>query len=162
MQHHTKRPPRLPQLFPELLPLFFVTIVTHQRQAILDTPAIHLVFRTFCTKAPSHGISVGRYVLMPDHLHLFLWVNRESIGMGPWVRMLKRTLSPVLKAHDHEMPHWQSGFFDHLLRSNESYTSKSEYVSHNPVRQGLCHRAEEWPYGGTIAEINWTPYGRAM
>ena len=31
----------------------------------------------------------------------------------------------------------QEGFFDHLLRSYESYAQKWEYVRENPVRAGL-------------------------
>ena len=40
-------------------------------------------------------------------------------------------------------PHWQEGFFDHVLRSEESYAEKWEYVRLNPVRAGLCQRPEE-------------------
>jgi len=47
-------------------------------------------------------------------------------------------------------PHWQKGFFDHLLRSEESHAEKWQYVRENPVRAGLCLTAEEWPYAGQI------------
>jgi putative transposase len=48
---------------------------------------------------------------------------------------------------------WQPGFFDHLLRSSESYSEKWEYVRLNPVRKGLVDRPEEWPYQGQIIPL---------
>ena len=32
-----------------------------------------------------------------------------------------------------QKPHWQEGFFDHLLRSSESYDQKWDYVRGIPV-----------------------------
>jgi putative transposase len=47
-----------------------------------------------------------------------------------------------------ESPHWQKGFFDHVLLSAESYSQKRHYVRENPVRAGLASRWEDWPYLG--------------
>jgi len=52
-------------------------------------------------------------------------------------------------------PHSQKGFFDHLLRSGESYSQKWEYVRDNPVRAGLVEAWEEWPYNGEILRIEY-------
>ena len=52
-------------------------------------------------------------------------------------------------------PAWQTGFFDHVLRSGESYGEKWEYVRMNPVRAGLVLRPEEWPYAGEIEVLSW-------
>ena len=40
-------------------------------------------------------------------------------------------------------PHWQKGFFDHVIRSEESYEQKWVYVRDNPVRAGLVRSAED-------------------
>jgi hypothetical protein len=48
---------------------------------------------------------------------------------------------------------WQTGFFDHVLRHNESYSQKWEYVRQNPVRKGFVSRPEDWPYRGEIVAI---------
>lgn len=42
-----------------------------------------------------------------------------------------------------DRPPSQAGFFDHVLRSNESYAEKWKYVRSNPVRAGLVHTADE-------------------
>jgi REP-associated tyrosine transposase len=43
---------------------------------------------------------------------------------------------------------WQPGFFDHILRSGESYAEKWNYVRENPVRAGVVKNADDWPYQG--------------
>jgi len=48
---------------------------------------------------------------------------------------------------------WQPGFFDHVLRSDESYAEKWNYVRDNPVRAGLVKAADDWPYQGEIVVI---------
>lgn len=47
-------------------------------------------------------------------------------------------------------PVWQENFFDHLLRSQESYAQKWDYVCQNPVRKGLVRSTEDWPWQGEI------------
>ena len=49
---------------------------------------------------------------------------------------------------------WEEGFFDHILRSNESYSQKWNYVRENPVRAGLMKSAAEWTYQGEIVYID--------
>src|SRR4051812_35728383 len=41
-------------------------------------------------------------------------------------------------------PMWQRGFFDHLLRSDESYGDKWNYVRKNRARAGLVTKADHW------------------
>ena len=48
---------------------------------------------------------------------------------------------------------WQSEFFDHVLRSSESYSQKWDYVRENPVRAGLVTDADAWPYQGVIEDL---------
>ena len=48
---------------------------------------------------------------------------------------------------------WQRGFFDHVIRSSESYSQKWEYVRDNPVRAGLVQEADEWPFQGELVRI---------
>ena len=83
----------------------------------------------------------------------FLYSWRSNLVLANWVKGLKRTMS---EAFPKEQPRslWQPGFFDHLLRSDESYAQKWEYVRENPVRAGLVKVAEDWPYQGEIVHID--------
>jgi putative transposase len=117
---------------------------------------IHDTFRSFCQRAErEHGVAVGRYVLMPDHAHLFVALPTDGITLDAWVQSLRSVLGKMLLKKGHNKPHWQEGFFDHVLRSAESYAQKWEYVRMNPVRAGLCATAEEWPYQGEIVPLRF-------
>jgi putative transposase len=149
------RPPRPHQIHPALRPFYFITFNTHRRRALLQDPRIHERFVSFVTNARSHGVAVGRYVLMPDHLHLFIALPQTGITLSRWIQSLRSALSRELRAMGHAPPYWQEGFFDHLMRSSESYAEKWAYVQMNPVRAGLVARPEEWPYQGEIERITF-------
>jgi hypothetical protein len=71
-----RRPPRLGRLFDNVRPLYFVTFNTSKRESILARDEVHEAFCMFCTRAQEHDVAVGRYVIMPDHIHLFVAFNR--------------------------------------------------------------------------------------
>jgi REP-associated tyrosine transposase len=98
------------------------------------------------------GVAVGRYVILPDHLHLFVALP-DDLKLGEWVGTLKRVLARSLERSESSDPVWQRGFFDHVLRSNESYAEKWNYVRENPVRAGLINKVDDWPFCGEIVNI---------
>src|SRR5215472_13396175 len=53
-------------------PLYFVTACTEARKPILANAQVHEAFQKFCQIGLERGVGVGKYVLMPDHLHLFV------------------------------------------------------------------------------------------
>jgi REP element-mobilizing transposase RayT len=111
-----ERPHRLERIFEQYdPPLYFVTFNTARRRRVLANNDVFECFRDFATKGRDRDIAVGRYVLMPDHVHLFVCGPRE-FDLSQWIRILKRVLSRVLVV---EHPHWQEGFFDHLIRNSE-------------------------------------------
>ncbi len=154
-KQHPRRPPRLTWLFSNIRPFYFVTFNTWNRKHILANDVVHEEFQTFCQNAGNHGVSVGRYVLMPDHFHLFVMLSQEGIPLSQWVRTLRTVVGKRLLQLGHDKPHWQEGFFDHVLRSSESYAQKWDYVRLNPVRAGLCAESEKWPYQGEIVPIEF-------
>lgn len=153
-------------------PLYFVTACTEDRKPILANAKVHEDFRKFCEAGLTRGIFVGKYVLMPDHLHLFVafgdeyesaLIERRYSGkpvaavcdrrlspLSEWMKSLKNSLSKTLRGMNVPAPHWQKGFFDHVMRSEESYSEKWLYVAENPVRKGLVVRLEDWSNQGEI------------
>ena len=67
--------------------------------------------------------------------------------------MLKQALAKHI-ALPGTSPIWQRGFFDHVLRNDESYGNKWNYVKDNPVRAGLVSDPEKSPYSGEIVLID--------
>ena len=71
------------------------------------------------------------------------------------MKALKRSLTRVLGEMGVSSPHWQKGFFDHVMRSGESYSEKWNYVRNNPVRAGLVSESDAWRFQGEICELRF-------
>ena len=80
---------------------------------------------------------VSSFLLMPDHLHAILAFPREP-GMKMTIKNWKKYLAGKLGVD------WQRDFFDHRLRNHHELEEKTSYILMNPVRKGLCERAEDW------------------
>ena len=135
-----KRQRRLSQVF-ETAPSYFVTLCTADRQRVLDNADVFERIRSFTADSMDrYGVYVDSYVLMPDHIHLIITVSATSdIALGAWVKAFKAMVS--LRQFK-----WQSGFFDHILRNDESRSEKWEYIRNNPVRAGFVDDPNDWPY----------------
>ena len=90
---------------------------------------------------------------MPDHLHAFVALDGERIDLSTWVKSLKNALSKQLRKSGFSSPHWQKGFFDHVLRSEESYDQKWNYVRENPLRADLVPHWDDWQFRGEIFDL---------
>ena len=68
-------------------PLYFVTFATRDRKSIpsLDRTQILLEQYADCGIAKFH-VALGRYVIMPDHVHLFVRGNR-GFRLSPWIEI---------------------------------------------------------------------------
>jgi REP element-mobilizing transposase RayT len=131
-------------------PLYFVTFATRDRKSIASLDRVQLVLERYAHCAITQfNVAIGRYVIMPDHVHLFVRGGRD-FTLSSWIGGLKRAISVALGASRL----WQPGFFDHILRSDESYGEKWNYVRDNPVRAGLVESADDWPYQGEIVVID--------
>ncbi len=146
-----KNRPRRFDLFYIREPVFYITFCTLNRTPIRELSAAHGAFSRYSQRASQHSVAVGRYVFMPDPLHLFV-KGDANFMLSRWMRGLKRAIAVELGFRSREL--WQPGFFDHVLRSDESYDEKWNYVKENPVRAGLVQIASEWPYQGEIVIID--------
>ena len=119
-------------------PIYFITICVAKRRPLLSNDAAFAVLHSEWEGAPSrYGWSVGRFVVMPDHVHFFCVCDETQGGksLSDFVGGFKQwTAKAILRNSGLPAPLWQSEFFDHLLRSDESYGSKWTYVRENPVR----------------------------
>ena len=153
VQRFRRRPLRVTRVFPSS-PLYFVTFCTHNRMACLARNDVHAAFILFGHRAErTFNVAVGRYVIMPGHVHLFVRGSSNFI-LGRWIGQLKQALARAADLSRAKTQVWQEGFFDHLLRSDESYSQKWNYVFENPVRAGLVKSPSDWPYQGEMVYID--------
>ncbi len=67
------KPARLERIFQIYdPPLYFVTFCTAQRRKKLANDVVHRAFVEYAERGDGHNVAVGRYVIMPDHVHLFV------------------------------------------------------------------------------------------
>jgi len=92
---------------------------------------------------------------MPDHLHAFVVMDSTRIDLSTWIKSLKNAVSKTLRIQGVPSPHWQKGFFDHIVRARDSYSAKWQYVRDNPVRAGLVSEWSEWPFIGEIFDLEF-------
>jgi REP element-mobilizing transposase RayT len=132
--------------------IVFVTVNAHQRKPILaKTDAANVILSTW---KQADTWRVGRYVIMPDHIHFFCAPRDLSVSLRCWMKFWKSQVSLRWPRPD-EQPVWQLDFWDTQLRRGESYSEKWDYVWRNPVRKGLATRPEDWPYAGESNVLVW-------
>ena len=151
---------------------YFVTICTEQKQPILsnivggdvlDAPQsddvnVAKVELLECGKIAEkyilqlndfyEDITVEKYVIMPDHIHMLLRVLDAEVGGA------SRT-SPPTKQHSRVMSFvstfkrffnkefgrniWQRSFYDHVIRDAKDYEEPINYIVKNPMRWYYKH-----------------------
>ena len=89
-------------------------------------------------------LSVEHYVIMPNHIHLMLWVKknvkdgqsrtpvptiveRANASCSRFVATFKRFCN---KEYGENI--WQARFFDHYIRNHNDYEEHVEYIYNNP------------------------------
>lgn len=131
--------------------IIFLTVCSDKRRPILAKKQVHQ--RLVDIWKSSAQWKVGRYVIMPDHVHLFCSpVEKEHESISKWITFWKRSVSRSLP---NLQPIWQRDFWDTQLRQHESYTEKWHYIRNNPVRAGLVDNAEDWSFQGEVCYLPW-------
>lgn len=133
--------------------IHFVTVCTKDRRALLASRLMHKILLEAWSAADS--FMVGRYVLMPDHIHLFCAPVQPGPGyLEPWIRYWKSLTTRRFPGIEKGRL-WQRDFWDTQMRSGKHYASQWDYTRFNPVRQGLVDTPEAWPYQGEIHLFDW-------
>ena len=135
-------------------PIYFITTCTSSRAHRLNNAIAHEICREVWNNARElYGWQVNRYVLMPDHVHFFCASAPDAhpleVSVGKWKEWTAKYLHRRVGV---PVPLWQPEFFDHVLRSAESYSEKCDYMRRNPVRAGFVSEPEQWPYQGCLSE----------
>ena len=131
--------------------IVLITVCTDRRRPLLAHPdTARLLTRVW------QGVDdwlVGRYVLLPDHLHAFCVPSGpQAPELKRWVRYWKSLVSRAWP-RPAEQPIWQPDFWDRQIRSGAHFGRRWEYVWNNPVRHGLVDSPADWPYQGEVHRL---------
>jgi REP element-mobilizing transposase RayT len=123
---------------------YFVTFVTRQR-FVLPNRAREIAFEVI-TFEHERTCYLHSAVVMPDHVHVLFtpfpeWtlprILRRMKGVSSW------RINGLLSRSG---PLWQDESFNHILRSDEGFQNKGDYICANPVRAGLAQSEAEYPW----------------
>lgn len=107
---------------PQDIPLTEIGIVVDK--AINNIPKIY------------NNITVDRYVVMPNHIHLLLQIHSDPDGrpmVAPTIdRVIQQMKGYVTKQIG--KPIWQKLFHDHIIRGEEDYNEIWQYIEQNPAK----------------------------
>ncbi len=85
-------------------------------------------------------VTVDRYVIMPNHIHLILILNSEAAGASP-----RPTIMDVICAYKSLTTRectrigfkeklFQTSFYKHVIDGRDDYNKTSKYIYENPMR----------------------------
>ncbi|MBI3478722.1 MAG: transposase [Acidobacteria bacterium] len=127
----------------------FVTFCKRTKDPL--SPAARSLVLDHCLKGNGRTMHLHAAVIMPEHVHLLLTPMRNAEGWPfPLKDILKLIKGPSAR-HINMLTGasgalWQDESFDHVLRSNESFKQKVEYIRQNPIRRGLAASPGEYPW----------------
>jgi putative transposase len=128
---------------------YSLTVCTHRRRcAFIDEPLVASVLLQIRRAAASNEFQLLAYCFMPDHLHLVVEARSDSADLARFVKTWKQKTGFAYSRLTGSRL-WQVGYFDHVLRNDESTAQHVRYVLGNPVRAGLARAVGEYPFAGS-------------
>ena len=137
--------------------VYFITFCTQGRLSVLSSirrgdlygrPPLTLTGLGMCVDqaisevARRTGVRMEHQVIMPNHVHLLMLLDRaaraEGYSVGRIVGAIKSRAVCLARAQG--LPAaglWQRGYHDHIIRTDEEFRRIWTYVDHNPLKWEL-------------------------
>ena len=81
-----------------------------------------------------NGVSVDKYVIMPNHIHLIIKIERKTGGhRGPPLQSIIGNFKSFT-THKYSDTLWQRSFHDHIIRDEKDYLKIWNYIDANPAK----------------------------
>ena len=134
---------------------YFITVCVEKRRPILSTvvgrgdhtpPQVEL---TACGRVLDKyirgiegaykSVSVDKYVIMPNHFHLLISIAAPDNAHGgvwsprPTAQTVLRSLKTMV-TKEIGRPIFQTSFYDHIIRDENDYLTRWNYIDTNPAR----------------------------
>ena len=105
--------------------------------------------RVLRAHAEKTGVPIFGYCVMPAHVHLVLGPS-PSCAITTFIGQFKNLAQRAAWREGIKGAFWQSSFWDHFLRQEESTEAVVSYVLNNPVRAGLVQHRDDYPFSGSL------------
>jgi len=82
------------------------------------------------------GTIVEYYVIMPNHIHIILSINRYNDGRQDAAPTVSNMVNQWKRAISIKIGYsiWQKSFYDHVIRNEKEYLEIIEYIANNPMK----------------------------
>ena len=83
------------------------------------------------------GISVDKYIVMPNHIHMIAVVADETRrGASPTKAVIPQIVQSIksMTTKHFEFNLWHRSYHDHIIRNEEEYRRIWQYIDGNPAR----------------------------
>ncbi len=151
-----RKPTRLKNFDYNSTGAYFITICTENRRKILSRVGVDVLDDPRSVELLPYGktaekyinqlsdfyddIKVDRYVILPNHIHIMLFVlgngssgtstpTKQHSAVSRFVSTFKRFCN---KEYGENI--WQRYFNDHIIRNREDYEEHIRYICENPIR----------------------------
>lgn len=126
---------------------YHIITATHERRPLFaDLAAARAVILAMRRLHEDGWLHSHAWVLMPDHLHwLFALGGRASLS-ATLNRFKSGSAHAVRGTSPAAARVWQTGYFDHGVRSDEDLRGIARYIVANPLRAGLCQSVGEYSW----------------
>jgi putative transposase len=93
------------------------------------------------------NISLGDFIIMPDHMHGIIRINKKSIKtLHDMIRVFKSKSGIKINRINGTPGYkpWQPGFYDRIIRGEIEYFFVTAYILNNPLVYELGKEVKEW------------------
>ena len=142
----TNRPLRLKDFEYVGLHRYHVRVSTWHRRGHLVEHAVAITVREqLLLRASECGFEIPAYCVMPDHVHALAEGKTTTADLKRFVGRWKQHTAFAFRSIGRTRL-WQPGFFDRVLREQESSRTVARYIVENPVRAAIVERVNEYPF----------------
>ena len=127
---------------------YFITICVADRKPILwnvgaaicrpNLSKIGAVVEMAILQIPEHYsmISVDKYCVMPDHIHMILSINTDEDGRQVAAPTVSTVVGHMKRWVSMQIGYsiWQKSFIDRVIRNEKGYRAVWEYIENNPIK----------------------------
>ena len=133
---------------------------TAKQPIFLDENDRHFFERVLEQVVSSSAWHCNAYCMMNNHFHLLLETPEPNLSVG--MKYLNGVYAQRFNVRHNRVGHLMQGrFFSRLVTKDVYYFALARYIVLNPIRAGLCCRAEDWKwssYRATTGLATKPPY----
>ena len=135
---------------------YFITICTHRRELLFESPPVQDMLRSFLEKLPNKFpmVQLDEFVIMPNHIHGIIMItvgatpsgcpNITPRGYPNWGDIIEWYKTMTTNGYINGVKNnqwgpfnerfWQRNYYEHVIRDEDDLNRIRQYIIDNPVK----------------------------